>query len=384
MRPLYLNHAATSLPRCAEALQAARLAANLPTPGRGCGALAERAAELLEAARQDVAALVQGDARRRRHHVCFVASTTMALNQAILGRRPVPRGIALDPLGHNAVVRPVARLCARHGARRWILPADEAGRVVVEQLERAWLPETDLVVLTHGSNVNGVVQPVDEITALAHRRGATVVVDAAETAGALPLASAAGADLIAFAAHKKLRGLPGVAALLVAPGIELEPLVAGGTGAESIPEAMPVELPARVEAGTLNLPGIAAFGAAARRHVTAPPRATLDHADLTAAVIAGGARPLPSSGPARLPIVSFVVEGIASDELADTLARGFGIELRAGLHCAPAAHRTLGTLDGGAVRVSTGEVTTAADLARFSRALTRVRRGFSEVRDVGM
>jgi selenocysteine lyase/cysteine desulfurase len=224
--------------------------------------------------------------------------------------------------------------------------------------------------------VTGLIQPVAELVALAHSRGARVVVDAAQTVGLLFPLEVGDADAIAFSAHKALRGLPGIGVLLLNEGAPIEPLIVGGSGADALSDEMPAELPDRLEAGTRNLPGIAAFGAAALAAVAKPttgrsPSAWRDQADaLREAVRRSGAT---VAGPGELPVVAFTMAGHDPQAIEEMLDRVFGIVSRAGLHCAPEAHRTLGTLPLGAVRVSSGATTTDADLDALTTALSSLQ-----------
>lgn len=363
---IYLDHAATSLPRWPEAVQRAAAAAELPTPGRGHHHLQAGATEEMEKARRAVREVVGFGV------VCFTSGATAALNQALLGLRPRPRTVGLDPLAHNALRRPAAEL-VRRGARCFVLPHDPNGRIDVDRLGAEWPPETDVLALTHGSNVTGLLQPVADVVEIAHKRGAKVLVDCAQTAGLLaPLADHVGpADAVAFSAHKGLRGLPGCGALALQPDLELEPLVSGGTGHDAEADTMPAEYPARLEAGTPNLPGIVAMGEAARLTLARPwPWRDLG-AHLREALRSAGAVLV---GEGKLPVVSFMVEGLRTQGIEEVLDRVYDVVVRAGLHCAPQAHAVLGTLEDGTVRVSGGAATTVEDVTALCHAVCDVVR----------
>jgi len=350
---IHLDHASTSLPRSRAATTAAREAFDLPTPGRGRYQAQLRSTEIVERARAAVQSALAFET------VCFGSSATHALSQAIVGLRPVPRRVAIDPLCHNAVRRPVHAL----GVPTWVLPADRDGRVDVSAAQDAWVPQTDLAVLTHGSNVNGVLQPVAELAHLAKRQGAFVVVDAAQTAGTVR-AEFDDVDALAFSGHKALASLPGVGVLAIRDAARMEPLVLGGTGFDAAPATMPRELPARLEAGTPNLPGIAALGAAAASAATWDWRTMNDQ--LQAALAAAG---ITVNSIGDLPVASFSVHGSTPTEVEEVLDRGYEIQVRAGVHCAVSAHAHLRTAESGTVRVSCGRTTTAAELERLTRAL---------------
>ncbi|MBX3272159.1 MAG: aminotransferase class V-fold PLP-dependent enzyme [Sandaracinaceae bacterium] len=357
---IYLDHAATGLPRLPAALAALADAAALGSPGRGHHRVAAGASAALAEARGAVAALAGGGT------VCFTSGATAALNQAILGLRPAPRAVAVDPLLHNAARRPVHAL----GVPVWTLPHDARGRVDVAASAREWPAEIELVVVGHASNVTGALQPVAALAELARARGARTVVDCAQTAGLGGALDVGDAELIAFSSHKALRAPAGAGALVVRGGVALEPRAYGGTGADAADPEMPAELPGRLEAGTHALPAIAALGRAARHALAEPFDPAPLAAALQRAVDRSGARVLAAG---ELPIVLFAIDGVAPLEVEEILDRAFDLVVRAGLHCAPAAHAHLGTLaEGGAVRASAGAGTTTDDLAALTDVLTRL------------
>lgn len=355
----YFDHAATGLPRCSYAKAAAVDAFDRPSPGRGHHAGQKASQAILDAARAAVGALFPAHA-----HVVFTSGATAALNQAILGLVPRPRRIALDPMLHNAVRRTVLSL----GVPVWILPCNPHGRVLPDRLARSWAPGTDLVVLTHASNVTGIVQPVEEIVAFARRQRAKIVVDAAQTVGAIALGGLRDCDMLCFSGHKGLRSLPGTGALVVKDGLVLDPRVWGGTGSEALPKTMPLEMPARLEPGTPNLPGIASLGAAARHHVPWPSLSVARR--LQQIIQRAGFLPLVLG---ELPVVSFQVPGVPCDKAGEFLDKKAGLQVRTGLHCAPAAHEVLGTSPAGTVRISAGSTTTDTEFDALVRGLALLR-----------
>ncbi len=357
----YFDHAATSIPRAPVALEAALRGAELANPGRGLHRLQRAAAAEVRSARQVVGALVPGTV------VTFHAGATAALNQAIAGLRPRPRAVALGPMLHNAARRPALAL----GVPTWTLPHDADGVIDIARAEAEWASDTDLIVVGHASNVTGVGQPVEALCALARRKAARVVLDAAPTAGVWSLD--VGADMVAFSAHKHLRSIPGTGVLAIRAGVELEPLLRGGVGFDAASDDMPAELPERLEAGTPNLPGILALGAAAGAAESWD--AATANAALTEVVRRADLRPLGRAGAGEaLPVVSFEAPGQDPRATEEMLDRVFDITVRAGLHCAPSAHRVLGTDQVGTVRVSTGATTTDAELEALGRALNDLAR----------
>ncbi len=354
--PVHLDHAATSLPRLPAALEAAFAAADLPSPSRGLGSGPVASAELVLRARLRVASLVKGS------WTCvFTSGATASLNAAVAGltggREAV---VALDPLAHNATSRAVAR----HAAEVWVLPHDEHGLVDVARAAREWPSAVSLVVVTHGSNVTGALQPVAALAEVAKKRGARVIVDAAQTAGLAGVLDLGEVDAVAFSAHKALAALPGSGALLVAEPSAFEPLVVGGTGSDAEGDEMPPAGAERHEAGTPNLPGIAAMSAAAGHALSRPIDPSAATAALREAIEGAGAHVV---GRPEIPVVSFVVPGRGPGEVEEMLDRVWNIRVRAGLHCAPRAHAALGTT--GTVRASSGRSTAASDLLLLRSAL---------------
>ncbi len=313
----------------------------------------------MDAAREAVSRLTGGG-----RNVVFCAGATAALNQALLGVLPKPSLVGVDRMMHNAVRRPLAY----RGSPLLLLPCFPNGRISVDAVRAWWPTGMDTLVLTHASNVTGVVQPLAELVEVAHQRSAIVIVDAAQTVGTLSPLGLVDADLVAFSGHKGLRTLPGVGCLLVRDGIDLDPLVRGGTGGEALPAHMPARIPERLEAGTVNLPGIASLGAAARAYQPwdAPGLALHLHEIVRSASfmpVAQGA----------LPVVSFQAPGWGCDEAGAFLDERWNVTVRTGLHCAPQAHLHLGTCPAGTVRVSAGSVTTRADLEQLAAALRDLR-----------
>lgn len=340
----YLNHAATSLPRAPHAITAMIDAMALGSPDRGADA---NAAAVIAEARRVVADRVGGGT------TCFTAGATAALNLAIAGALTLSerKRVAHDPLLHNASLRPLLA----HRATLQPLPHDRHGRIDTAALARDF-PDCDLLVITHISNVTGSEQPLDAIAELARARGVPLIVDASQSAG---LREAIPGDFVAFSAHKAFAGPPGVGALVVrAHAPEIPPMLHGGTGGESAATEMPRELPLRFEAGTPNLPGIAAFAAAASAPKRRPvARAAID--DLCARLQRAGASVV---GAPDAAIVSFTITGLEPRDVARIMSSSFGVELRAGLHCAPLAHRALGTFPSGTARVSWNTETDRAAL----------------------
>lgn len=278
---------------------------------------------------------------------------------------------------HNAVARPLNILSA-NGIEIVLVEADVAGVVDADEVEAAVASApTRAVVCQHAGNVTGAIQPVADLADVAHAYGALMLVDGAQAGGHLPVDLATlGVDAWAGAGHKGLLGPQGIGVLYLAPGCEPSELVAGGTGSSSSEEPLqPRSRPDRYEAGTPNVPGILALGTAVRwlaEHVTElrAHEALLTRRFHEGVLGIGGFTVLgPEIDEVRVPIVSVIHERIDADRIAFALDKRFGIAARAGLHCAPWAHRTLGTLGTGALRFGLGYGNTETDIDLALEAL---------------
>jgi len=368
VRGAYLDHAATAFPKAPGTVEAiARfLEERAGNPGRGGHRLTVAASRAVEEARELVAGLLGANPER----TLFGSGATYWINAVLRGWLGPGDRVVVSALEHNAVMRPLRWLEQRLDLEVVVAPGDNLS-AVPDPGEVARLTTeapTRMVVVCHASNVSGAVLPVAEI---AHAVAPVpVLVDAAQTAGSLPLDFAAtGAAALVCSGHKGLLGPAGVGVLVLAEGVDLEPLLRGGTGSRSESEEMPEWLPDRLEAGTPNTPGIVGLGAAvswlAGRSVAAiaSQEAQLAHRLLAGLSTIPRVRVHGRSGDTpAVGIVSFTTDNTDSGELAGWLDREHEIMVRAGLHCAPAAHRRLGTFPDGTVRVSIGPYTTEADV----------------------
>jgi cysteine desulfurase family protein len=278
---------------------------------------------------------------------------------------------------HNAVWRPLRDL-ERRGVRISMAPAGPDGIVRLDSIVSELRADTRLIVLIHASNVNGALNSIAEVGRVARERNIRFLVDAAQTAGAVPIdVEAMNIDLLAFPGHKGLLGPQGIGGLYVRDPIRLEPLKHGGTGSDSESPLQPEFAPDRYESGTLNTPGIAGLNAGAQYLL----RRGVDEVQFQERVLSGrlaaGLAGIPHVrvyGPPdpceRTGVVSFNIEGRDPVLVADGLDRDFDIACRAGLHCAYLAHRTQGTAETGTVRFSLGAISTERDV---DAALAAVR-----------
>lgn len=372
---IYLDSAATTLQKPPEVARAAAWAVrHLASPGRGGHLPARRAAETAFACRQAAAGLFGVDDPGR---VVFTCNATHGLNIAIRSLvRPGDR-VLISPWEHNAVTRPL------HALRAEVLVAEAPlfdQRAQLEAFAAGLEAGPAAVVCTHVSNVFGFALPIGEIAALCRARGVPLVVDASQSAGCLPVRQdALGAAFIAMPGHKGLYGPQGTG-LLLCGDQRAAPLLQGGTGSASVLQTMPEDLPDRLEAGTHNLPGIAGLLAGLRYVAKRTPeaigrgeRALIRRAGERLAGIPG-VRVFQAGAPsAQGGVLSFQIEGMDCEVVGEALSRR-GIAVRAGLHCAPLAHRSAGTLELGTVRISVSDFSTQAELDRFLGAVARLSR----------
>ncbi len=373
---IYLDHAATSFPKPPEVSEAIAelLAHRAGNPGRSGHALALAAQAAVADTRRQLAAFF---GVRDPSRVVFTLNATDALNTALWGLlRPGDR-VVTTSLEHNAVVRPLSALAER-GVAVTRVPCGPDGALDPDDLARALeAAPTRLVAMTHASNVCGTILPVREAARLAHRHGALLLVDAAQTAGVLPIDVVdMGIDLLAFPGHKGLLGPTGTGGLYVSPEVRLSPMRQGGTGTASEEERQPEALPEALEAGTVNTVGIAGLGAALRVvQARGLARIRAHEAALTTRLLAGlretpGVRVHGPADPGRqVAVVSITAEGWEPVDLGAALDSAFAIAVRPGLHCAPVAHRTLGTFPRGTLRLSPGFTTTEVEIDEALAAL---------------
>lgn len=399
---IYLDNASTSWPKPAGVgdAMARAVAEPLGSPGRGAGSLAAGAAALATRLRESLAARVGASDPQR---IVLTTGATESLNIALLGllshRGDRPRVIT-TAAEHNSVRRPLEYLASAGIIELHEIPCDFLGAIDGAAVLACVDKKTALLALSHASNVTGTIQPVEQIARSLRARfgngdGPLLLIDASATAGLLPLkADEWGLDLIAFSGHKALLGPAGTGALYVSaraydqagdPDAQpLRPTRFGGTGADSISASMPAQLPQRFEPGTPNLPGMAGLLAALEDPARGPDATVLAHERAIARRLielldehAGDrVRLLGSRDPAaRTGVVALTVSGIAPAEVAAVLEQSFGVVARAGLHCAPAIHRALGTLDeGGALRISPGPATTPAEIQTAARGIAELCR----------
>lgn len=375
---IYLDNAATSYPKPESVYEAVdhvqrQLGAN---PGRGAHRLAVEGQGVLALARKRLAELF---AISEPDQIVFTKNATEALNLAIKGCAGRGGHVVTTTLEHNSVMRPLSVLKARGlQVTRVRVPPD--GRLNLKALQRAIRRTTRLVVATHASNVTGALLPIAAIGALCRAKGVLFCVDAAQTAGVVDIDVGRDAiDLLACPGHKGLLSPQGTGFLYVRPGIEVEPLMEGGTGSISEREVQPSFYPDRLQSGTPNTPGIAGL-AAGVEYLLKTDLATIRRREeeLTGRLLEGlkGIRGLAVHGPkktrGRVAVVSFTLKGTNPDEVGYILDEAFGIMVRTGLHCAPGTHKMLGTYPEGTIRASPGPFSTPDHVDALLEAVGQV------------
>jgi cysteine desulfurase family protein len=311
--------------------------------------------------------------------VVFTHSATEALNLAVRGILKPGDHVVTTSMEHNSLARPL-HLASRQGIEVSCVAADAEGYLNPHDIAAALRPNTRLVAVTHCSNVTGTLQPVAEIGKLVHQAGSVFLVDAAQSAGSVPIdVKQMNIDLLAAPGHKGLMGPPGTGFLYIAEGISLEPLLVGGTGTASASLDQPDELPERFESGTLNTPALAGLAAGAAfvasirveeifRHETALVRRLMEGLSNLAGIRIYG----PALNAVRGSVVSFTIKGKDPSQIGFLLDHEYGISVRTGLHCAPQAHKTIGTWPGGTIRVSPGWFTAESEIERFIEAVEQI------------
>jgi len=373
---IYLDNAATSWPKPEAVYRAVdyclrHVAAN---PGRSGHTMSLEAARTVENTRGLLARLLGSDDPAR---LVFTLNATDALNMAIKGAVRPGDHVVVSQMDHNSVLRPLSALARRGVVSLSVAPAEPTGLVTASSVRSCLRPNTRLVVLTHASNVAGTINPVEEIGEMLQDRDILFLLDAAQTAGALPIdLSRMPVDMAAFSGHKGLLGPQGTGALYVRPGLDLEPWREGGTGSRSDKPLHPNGMPERLEAGTPNTPGLAGLGAGIQYLLDAGVSRLREAEIELTGLLLEHLRSIPGlrvlgTGRAEhsVGVVSFVAEAVDPADLGHSLDQRYSIMTRPGLHCAPWAHKALGTFPQGALRLSLGPFNTAEELSATRDAI---------------
>jgi cysteine desulfurase family protein len=383
MNMLYLDNAATSFPKPEAMLQAMIHYQQIigGSPGRSGHGRSIDAGRVVFETREALARLFNiGDPLR----IAFTKNATEALNIALFGLLKKGDHVVTTSVEHNSVMRPL-RFLAAQGVELSVAPCSSQGDVDPEDVRTALRPNTKMVVLTHASNVTGTIMPVEEIGAITGHRNVVLCVDAAQTAGTLTIdVEKMSIDLLAFSGHKSLYGPQGTGGLFIRKGLDkkIDPLMRGGTGSRSEFEDQPDFMPDKYESGTPNTIGIAGLRASAafimeqtveaiwKKKAILTQRFIDRLKEMRGDVILYGHQ----DSSKRTAVVSFNLKNITSSEAALYFEEKWGIMCRPGLHCAPSAHKTIGTFPQGTVRFSFGFFHTEQDIDLACEAVRQILR----------
>ncbi|MGI6617828.1 MAG: aminotransferase class V-fold PLP-dependent enzyme [Saccharofermentanales bacterium] len=377
---IYLDNAATTMRKPREVIEAVIHA--METAGnaaRGMGEAALWSSRFIFEARMQVADLFNV---KRPDHVIFTSNATEALNIALNGLFKKGDHVITTALEHNAVLRPLYRLEKRGDIALSVVPADSYGNIDIDAFETEIRPSTRAIVVTHASNLTGNVVDVRRIGRLARARGILFIVDAAQTAGSVPIDMENFAiDVLCVTGHKGLFGPQGTGCLCLREGVDIRPFKVGGTGVQSFSKTQPETYPERLEAGTLNTHGIAGLVAGINFIRSVGIEKIHRHEMYLTRRFYDGVISIPDiqiygdfSADDRAPIVALNLDDIDSAIVADMLSTSYGIATRAGAHCAPRMHEALGTASQGVVRFSFSWFNTETEIDRAIAALHDISR----------
>lgn len=375
---IYLDNAATTSPKPEIVIREVNraLRSYSANPGRGGHRPSIAAAKAVYSCRTAVKEFFNTESEE---NVIFTSGCTMSLNTVFKGILRPGDHVIISSLEHNAVLRPLHRLKERgiisYTVADVVIGDDDA---TLESFRKAINAHTRMIVCTHASNVFGIRLPVERICALAHSYGILFCLDAAQSAGVLDIdVAGTGYDFVCCAGHKGLYGPTGIGLLLLKNGQKPEPLIEGGTGSASDDPLMPDYYPDRLESGTLNIPGICGLNAGIRFLESRGKDTAFQHEMRLIQRLYNGLSgmsevqlytPFPSAQ-ACVPVLSFNIKGHDSETVSTYLNDRFGIAVRAGLHCAPTAHRFMGTIDSGTVRIAPSVFSSEKDIQILLKAV---------------
>lgn len=382
LQRIYLDNAATSFPK-PEAVYLAMDEYNRRNGaaiGRGSYRTTIEATQIVQRCRQKLAELLGAEGPER---ILFTFNCTDSLNTALHGSLRAGDHVITSVIDHNSVQRPLMEMRRTLGIEITRISADATGLVDAIEFKRALRPRTKLISLIHASNVTGTIQPIAEVGKIAREAEVLFLVDAAQSAGHLPIdVKTLPIDILAAPGHKGLLGPLGTGILYLRPGVEarLSSFRQGGTGTQSEDDVQPESLPDKYESGNHNGPGLVGLEAAVTWLLSRGVDSIQQHGQTLVRQLLTGLTAIPrlrlfgpGSERGRVGVVSVAIDGIPSQKVAAILDQNFGIETRAGLHCAPGAHRAVGSFDsGGTVRLSVGPFTTSADINWVIEALGQI------------
>ena len=372
---IYLDNAATTLRKPPEVVEAVvRAMSALGNASRGTHASSLDASRTVYEARVKLAKLF---GCKRADHVVFTCNATEALNIAISGAIHPDSHVITTDLEHNSVLRPLYRLEAERQIELSFVKADRHGNIDYADFEKLIRPSTQAIVCTHASNLTGNMVDVERIGKIAKAHSLLLIVDASQTAGAFPIdMEAMGIDILCFTGHKAMMGPQGTGGLCLREGVNIKPWKVGGTGVQTYSKTQPEQLPALLEAGTLNGHGIAGLSAAVDYINLVCIEAIRAKEELLMRRFVDGVSHIKGvtlygdfTAERHAPVVALNIRDYNSGAVADELSEAYGIATRPGAHCAPRMHQALGTTQQGAVRFSFGWFTEAEDVDAAIRAV---------------
>jgi len=388
---VYLDHAATSFPKPPSVISAATdfMVKKAINPGRAGYDLAIEVNQEIDEVREALGQFFNNPANNLNHTV-FTSNATDALNLAISGFCRPGDHIVSTNTEHNSVLRPLHMLSEAGIIDFDLVSCDSQGLISAADIEAAITSKTRLVIMNHASNVVGTIQPVAEVGALCRNKGVTFLLDAAQSAGSLPIDMTASCiDLLAFTGHKGLQASPGIGGLIIGPEVTLKSTRWGGTGVQSALLTQPEELPYKLESGTINGPGVMSLGAGLKWVQAQNKEVLLKHERKLAHQFVTGCIKLPHitlhghgndgqlaqesfAGETHMPVISLTVDGLEAAAVGMFLDVDWNIAVRTGLQCAPLIHQTLGTYPEGTVRFSFGPGNTENDVELALRGLAAI------------
>lgn len=376
---IYLDNGATSFPKPKGMLAAMNECISMycGNPGRSGHSMSMKTGEEVFKARRAIADLfgIQDFSR-----IIFTVNATEALNLGIKGVLKTGDHVITTAMEHNSVLRPLKAL-EQEGIETTIIKCSKDGTVDVNHIKSSIRPQTKLIVCTHASNVTGTLMPIKEIGKLAKARNILFLVDAAQSAGCVPIdVNTMQIDMLAVPGHKSLLGPLGTGFLYVGENVNIRPLKEGGTGTASKDLVQPWEFPEGFESGTVNAPGIIGLGYSCRYIKQLGMGKIKEHEDGLVSMLDHALREMkgvtvygPSDCKKKTGIVTFNLQGLSCEDVCDQLNR-YGIASRGGFHCAGLAHKTIGTYESGAVRLSVGPFNTKRDIQAAVKAIHRIQK----------
>jgi len=375
---IYLDNSATSRPKPFEVIKAMNNFLNnvCANSGRSGHRLSVEAGRIVYEARESLAELFN---IKNPLQIIFTMNATESINLALLGLLQEGDHVITSSMEHNSVMRPL-RFLENCGVNISVAQCSKLGLLDPDDVKKLIRKNTRIIVLNHASNVTGTIQPVKEIGKIARENNILFLLDSAQTAGAYPIdVNNMNIDLLAFTGHKSLYGPQGTGGLYIREGINPKPLKYGGTGSRSDEEFQPDFLPDEYESGTLNLPGIAGLGEGVKYVMAFGVDFIRNNDQRLTKMLIEGLLSIPNvlvygdhSEKMRIGVVSFNIKGFSPSEVSFYLDEDFDILCRSGLHCAPSAHKTIGTFPQGTIRFSLGIFNDDNDVIESINAVRKI------------